>query len=460
MAPKYGREPERKRSGRADQLWSEQDGGIVPSERSEQSERQGVHDRRLKRLEESDRTRGPKSLNESNQSARAPREYRPGPVDKEDAVNTEAKVDNEKKHESEGRGRQHRAGDVEDKAKSSIKSTIKSHPLATAGTAVVAVLAVGGGVGWWLYSRHFESTDDAFIDARFATISSQVSGEIVDLAVTDNQDVDAGAVLARIDDRDYQAALAQAKAQVDQATGTIANLDAQIAAQGTRIVEAKHQVTQAQAALTFAQQEDARAQDLYSRQAGTRQSAEQASSNLRQGQSSLAAAQANESAAEKQIAVLRTQRDTAVGQLEQARAGQSQAEANLARIQIVAPVAGRATKIAVAKGNFAQPGQGLMMFVPRQKWITANFKETQLTDMRPGQQVDIRIDGYPGRSFRGRVDSLQAGSGSVFSLLPAENATGNFVKIVQRVPVKIVFDEPPDVFIGPGMSVVPTVRVR
>jgi membrane fusion protein (multidrug efflux system) len=132
----------------------------------------------------------------------------------------------------------------------------------------------------------------------------------------------------------------------------------------------------------------------------------------------------------------------------------------LARTIITAPVAGRVIKLTAAKGGYAAVGQALMMFVPREVWVTANFKETQLNLMRPGQPVDIAIDAYPGRTFAGHVDSVQSGSGTAFSLLPAENATGNYVKIVQRLPVKITFDKMPDVLLGPGMSVVPTVKVR
>jgi membrane fusion protein, multidrug efflux system len=358
------------------------------------------------------------------------------------------------------RSRQDKPRAKEESKTASVRDTIRRHPVATVAVVVAAVLLVIGGIAWWLYARHFESTDDAFVDARIATISSQVSGMVTELAVNDNQEVEAGALLLKIDDRDYRAALAQAAAQVEQASATVNNLGDQIDAQSARIDQAKNQASQAEAAVTFAQQENSRAQDLLAKQAGTQQTAQQTSSNLRQAQSSLAAAQANEVAAEKQIAVLRSQRDTASGQLDQARAAQTQAETNLARTDITAPVAGRATKISVAVGNYATPGQALMMFVPRTLWVTANFKETQLTYMRPGQPADITVDAYPGRTFRGHVQSLQSGSGSVFSLLPAENATGNYVKVVQRVPVKIVFDAPPDVFIGPGMSVVPTVRVR
>jgi len=313
---------------------------------------------------------------------------------------------------------------------------------------------------WWLNARQYEATDDAFIDARTASISSQVNGAIVDVPVTDNQLVDAGAVLASIDDRDYRVTVDQAKAQVDQAQATISNLDAQIDAQRARIEQAEKQVMEAQAALTFAREEDVRAQDLVKKGAGTQQRAQQTASDLRQRQAAFDGAEVNLVATQKQIAVLETQREVATGQLEQAQAAKDQADINLTRTVIIAPTAGRATKIGAANGNYAQTGQALMMFVPRELWVTANFKESQLTYMQPGQRVDVHVDAYPGRPFRGHVDSIQAGSGAAFSLLPPENATGNYVKVVQRVPVKIVFDDTPDAYLGPGMSVVPDVKVR
>jgi membrane fusion protein (multidrug efflux system) len=342
----------------------------------------------------------------------------------------------------------------------SLRDRMRRRPLLIAAVAVAALIAIAAGVLWWLNASHFESTDDAFIDARTVSISAQVSGAITDVPVTDNQVVDAGGVLARIDQRDYVAAVEQAKAQVEQAQASVANLAAQISAQQARIDQAQKQVTEAQAALTFSQQQNRRAQDLVQKGAGTVQAAQQAASDLTQKQAAFSAAQANLIAAQKQIEVLRTQQEVAKAQGDQARAAQDAAEANLARTIITAPVNGRVTHLTAAKGQYAQAGQALMMFVPTEKWVTANFKETQLTDMRPGQPVEIRIDAYPGRTFRGHVDSIQAGSGTAFSLLPAENATGNFVKVVQRVPVKIVFDAPPDVYLGPGMSVLPTVKVR
>jgi membrane fusion protein, multidrug efflux system len=340
------------------------------------------------------------------------------------------------------------------------RSVQHRHPFAVVAVAIGVVGAIIGGTIWWLQARQYESTDDAFIDARNASISSQVNGAIVEVPVSDNQLVDAGGVLARIDDRDYRAAVDQAKAQVDQAQANIANLDAQVDEQQAKIEQAEKQVTEAQAALTFAQEEDARAQDLLKKGAGTQQRAQQTASDLRQRQAAFDGAEVNLIVAQKQIPVLKTQRDVATGQLEQAQAAKEQADANLARTVIVAPTSGQVTKLTAAKGNYAQTGQALMMFVPRELWVTANFKETQLTDMRPGQRVDIRVDAYPGHPFRRHVDSIQAGSGAAFSLLPPENATGNYVKVVQRVPVKIVFDEAPGVYLGPGMSVVPDVKVR
>jgi membrane fusion protein (multidrug efflux system) len=327
---------------------------------------------------------------------------------------------------------------------------------------VTAVIVAGivGTVTYWLNTSSYESTDDAFIDARTVSISAQVGAAIVDVPVTDNQLVEAGTVLVRLDDRDFRAQADQATAQVDQAKANMANIDAQVGAQQARIDQADKQTAQSQAALTFAQQQEKRYTTLVKTGAGSVEQAQQYASNLLQAQAKYAAAQANAVATEKQLLVLTAQREVAQAQMEQARAALEQAEANLSRTSITAPVAGRVTRLTAAKGNYAAVGQALMMFVPRDVWVTANFKETQLLSVRPGDPVDIHIDTYPHRKFKGHVDSIQAGSGTAFSLLPAENATGNYVKIVQRVPVKIVFDEPPDVLLGPGMSVVPTVMIE
>ena len=283
---------------------------------------------------------------------------------------------------------------------------------------------------------------------------------MVTVPVTDNQHVAKGDVIARVDDRDYRVALAQAEAQVAAAEGAIRNIDAQIAAQQAQVGRVKAQVDQAQAALVFAGQQATRYQDLVQRGAGTVQNAQQYGSGLRQQEAAVKTAEAALAAAERQVDALTAQRKTAEANLDQAKAQRDQAELNLSYTTVAAAQPGRVVNLSAAVGQFVSAGTALATFVPDEIWVAANFKETQLDQMRPGEPATIEVDAYPDRALVGHVASVQPGSGTAFSLLPAENATGNYVKIVQRVPVKIVLDDPPsDVALGPGMSVVPTVRV-
>ena len=327
--------------------------------------------------------------------------------------------------------------------------------------ACVLLIALIGGVAYWLQVRHFESTDDAFVAARSFSVAPKVGGYVADIPVTDNQHVNAGDLLARIDDRDYRIAIDQAQAQVAVAQGNIANIDAQIDSQRAQIDQAKAQLQQAEAQLQFAREEADRAGDLVQKGAGTVQRAQQTKSDLEAQQANTSRAKAAAIGAELGLKVLQTQHATAEASKQQADAQLDQAKLNLQYTNVQAAQSGRVVKLSGAKGTFATAGQSLMMFVPDEVWITANYKETQLADMRPGQPVEIRVDAYPGRKLKGHVDSVQPGSGTAFSLLPAENATGNFVKVVQRVPVKIVVEGwPPDLPVGPGLSVVPWTRVR
>jgi membrane fusion protein (multidrug efflux system) len=325
----------------------------------------------------------------------------------------------------------------------------------------VLILGAAGGYVYWDYSSHFQSTDDAFIAARQFAVAPKVSGYITAVPVTDNQHVAAGDVIARIDQRDYRVALEQAKAQVASAQAGIRNIDAQISTQEAQIASSKAQVDQVQAALVFAQQQAARYQDLAKKGFGTVQNAQQFTSQLNQQQAALQSAQSNLKLAQRQVESLKAQRESAVASLEQAKAQRDQAQLNLDYTTVTAAQPGRIVQLGAAVGQYAQAGTSLTMFVPDEIWVAANFKETQLGAMRPGQPVTLTIDAYPDRTIRGHVASVQPGSGTAFSLLPAQNATGNFVKIVQRVPVKIVLDDPPtDVALGPGMSVVPTVHIN
>lgn len=341
-------------------------------------------------------------------------------------------------------------------------SFIRRHPFLTLlALVVVAALAVAGYVVWLVYFHPYETTDDAFIDARSFSLAAKVSGYVSDVAVTDNQHVAAGDVILRIEPRDYQIALDQAKGQVDVANAAIASAEAQIAAGAAAVDEAKAQQNSASAALQYAQDEATRQQQLLKSGAGSEQAAQQATSSLRQGQASLAQAQASVTSALKNKAAAEAQKASAVASLHQAQAQVEAADQNLKYTTITAAQPGRVVRLSGAEGQYLEAGQSVAIFVPDEIWVTANFKETQLSDMRPGQPVAVTIDAYPQLRLTGKVASVQPGSGTAFSLLPAENATGNYVKVIQRVPVKIVLDGwPTDVAIGPGMSVVPTVTVR
>ena len=327
---------------------------------------------------------------------------------------------------------------------------------------LLALLGLGAfGYVYYDYTAHFESTDDAFIASRQFAIAPKVAGYITDVPVTDNEHVAAGQVIARIDDRDYRASLAQAQAQVKAAQAGIKNVAAQIDVQQAQINSGAAQVEQAQAGLVFAQQQAQRYQALARTGSGTVQSEQQYDSQLRQQQAALASAQANLKVAQRQLESLKAQQESAAANLAQAEARRDQAQLNLSYTTVTAAQPGRVVNLGAAKGQFAAQGTALTQFVPDDVWVTANFKETQLDHMRPGEPATLRIDAYPEREIRGHVASVQPGSGPAFSLLPPENATGNYVKIVQRVPVKIIMDNPPtDVALGPGMSVVPTVRIN
>jgi membrane fusion protein, multidrug efflux system len=339
-------------------------------------------------------------------------------------------------------------------------SFLHRRPILSAIGAVLLAAALGGGYLYVDYADRFQSTDDAFIAARQSTLAPKVSGYITAVPVTDNEHVVAGDVIARIDQRDYRIALDQAEAQVAAAQASIENIDAQLEVQEAQVNANQAQVDQVQATLVFAQQQAARYQHLEQTGYGTVQNSEQYTSQLHQQQAALQSAEATLNLAKRQLGALKAQRKSAVASQAQAQAQRDQAKLNLSYTTVTAAQPGRVVNLGAAVGQFAQPGTSLTAFVPDQIWVTANFKELQLDHMRPGAPVTLKIDAYPGRVIRGHVDSVQPGSGTAFSLLPAQNATGNYVKIVQRVPVKLIMDNPPtDVALGPGMSVVPTVRV-
>jgi membrane fusion protein (multidrug efflux system) len=361
---------------------------------------------------------------------------------------------------------------------------------------VLAAAAFAGGLVWFL-GRNEESTDDAFVEANVVQIAPQVGGIVAAIHFSDNQHVTAGQLLVEIEPRDLEAQLAAAKAAHDvalaQEKAAKADLDLTRATTGAAVDETRHAVEQARHQVNEARQQaeasgaDAvraaadvkRYQDLVERADASRQRLEQAvadarSTNARWRAAQMAvdaalAAQAQAEArlrdalaAPQRLAQKEAQLANATALVEQAAANRQAAELNLSYARVAAPQPGRIARKAVNAGDVVQKNQILTALVVDPPWVTANFKETQLTRMRPGQKVSITVDAFPNHPLKGHVDSIQPGSGARFSLLPAENATGNYVKVVQRVPVKIIFDDLSDPWLAalsPGLSVVPVVTV-
>lgn len=341
----------------------------------------------------------------------------------------------------------------------------KGKRLAVLAVLLVAGLGTAGWYGWHWYTvgRFTIETDDAYIQADNVAVSPQVAGYISELLVTDNQPVKKDDVIARIDDRLYRAAVAQARAALDIQVANAHNVEAQIARQGSIIEQMQADVEAAQAQLEFARQEQSRYAKLMKDGAGTVQKAQETNSALRAKKAALDKSRANLEASHHQLAVLRTQLEQAQAGIEHARASLEQAEINLGYTAITAPRDGVVGDRTVRVGQLVQPGTRLLTLVPMHDvYVVANYKETQLANMKRGQAVEISVDGYPDAVLHGRVDSLSPGSGAQFALLPPENATGNFTKIVQRVPVKILLDENEPLVgaLRPGLSVISSVDIR
>jgi len=332
--------------------------------------------------------------------------------------------------------------------------------------ALALALGVAGaadlGYGYLTTGRYLETTDDAYVKADSTIIAPKVSGYISEVLVADNEPVKAGQVLARIDDRDFKTALKQAHADVAAAEASVRNLNAQIELQEPLIQQQAAEVDAAEANLKFAEQERSRYDELMKSGSGTVQRAQQTDAALRAQTAQLQQGKAGLIAANKKIEVLDTERAKAVAQLDHARAVEQQAALNLSYTQITAPVDGTVGARTLRVGQYVQAGTQLMAVVPLDAvYVVANFKETQLTHVRNGQPVEVRIDSFSATRLKGHVDSLSPASGLEFALLPPDNATGNFTKVVQRVPVKIVLDDQSlRGLLRPGMSAEPTVNTK
>jgi membrane fusion protein (multidrug efflux system) len=397
-----------------------------------------------------------------------------------------------------------------DTAEASAPRFRKSKRRRNAFVLIIILLAIVGGVFLWRYFSSYESTDDAQADVHLYPVSARISGYVVKVNVDDNQWVEKGAVLVEIDPKDYEVAVAQVQASLASAEATAQSLNItvpitavntssqlQFAASGIEnasagVIAAERQLTAAHAQLEEAEANDVRAQDdlrrykmLVDKREVSAQVYDQALAAAKSSTSAVAAATANESAAQQfveqarsravqanannqsaqtgpqQVSSTRARVRAAIADVQQKRALLEQAELDLQYTKIVAPVSGEVNKTVVVGMNI-QPGQQLLTVVPLDDvWITANFKETQLRHMRVGQEADIHLDSA-NRTLKGHVDSIAGATGPLFSLLPPENATGNYVKIVQRIPVKIVLNpgENRDRQLRPGMNVVPDVHLQ
>jgi membrane fusion protein, multidrug efflux system len=327
-------------------------------------------------------------------------------------------------------------------------------------------MLTAGGVGgwyWWNVLRFLQSTDDAYVQSDVSTISPKVEGYIKKVKVTDNQEVAEGAVLFVIDDRDFKAKVAQAEAAVAIDEASIASYEARLKLQQSMIDQATASVTSAEADLDREQQDYKRYSALMTSDFASRQRFEQAQADARKGGAAVARSRAALGAEQNQLAVLRSQQREEEAKLQHARANLQLAQNDLDNTVIRAPVSGIAGNRAGQVGQYVKAGTQLLSLVPLPHvYVTANFKETQLTHIRPGQLAEVSVDAYPDLTLEGRIESFAPGSGAQFSLLPPDNATGNFTKIVQRVPVRIALPAsgPLAGLLRPGLSVTVTVDTR
>ncbi len=323
----------------------------------------------------------------------------------------------------------------------------------------LVVVGLAWGAKYYFIDRFHQSTDDAFIDAHVSQISAKVAAHVVRLKIDDNSEVRAGDLLLELDPRDFQTEHDQAAASLRAAQSRRIQAEAQVKVTEAQFEQAKAQADSAQATAVEAIADLDRDRKLRARQVIDQRDLDHSVANAGTSGAALDAARKSVLAAQAQISLSEAELEASAAQVGEAQAQLQAADLRLSYTRIYAPVSGKVTRKNVEIGDYVQPGQTLFAIVPHDVWVVANFKETQLGQMAVGQRVEVRVDAAPGRKLRGHIESLQLGTGSRFSLLPPENATGNYVKVVQRLPLKIVFDEPETVLrpLAPGMSVEPDV---
>jgi membrane fusion protein, multidrug efflux system len=326
----------------------------------------------------------------------------------------------------------------------------------------VGALALAAATYWFISSAGYETTDDAAVEAHVVQVSPKISAHVKAVHFDDNYQVSRGDLMIELDPRDYQVALASAEANLASTKSKLTESEAQQNVAQAGLGQVKADLASAEATAENARSDFNRNEQLYKTHVIDRREYDASAAQAKTAAASVESASKRVTSQEAQVRLASAQNVTASAEEKQAETQVQQAELQLSYTRIYAPFAGRVTKKGVEPGNYVQPGQTLFSLVPPEVWVVANFKETQLKKMKVGQSVSVRVDAVPGRDFKAHVESMQVGTGSRFTLLPPENATGNFVKVVQRVPVKIVFDEPPGDLdrLWAGESVEPKVNVR
>ena len=327
---------------------------------------------------------------------------------------------------------------------------------------VLGALLVGGGTAWYVSNAGYETTDDAAVEAHVIQVSPKISAHVKAVRFDDNYQVKRGDLLIELDPRDFEVSAASAAANLASAQSKLKEVEAQQNAAQASLGQAKADLVSAQATADNAEADFNRNKTLYQTRVIDRREYDASVAQAKSAAANMESAAKKVASQEAQVRFASAQYVTATAEEKQAEAQVREAELQLSYTRIFAPFDGRITKKSVEPGNYVQPGQTLFSLVPPDVWVVANFKETQLKQMKVGQPVSVRVDAIPGRDFNAHIESFQVGTGGRFTLLPPENATGNFVKVVQRVPVKIVFDEPPEKLerLWAGESVEPKVDVR
>ena len=326
---------------------------------------------------------------------------------------------------------------------------------------ITAVILVLLGIFWAVRSTYYQTTDDAFVEGHIISVAPRVAGPVVKLLVDDNDEVVENQLIAVIDPTDYEVKLKQTQAKLDEAKANLNITERRIEESQSNVQQSTENIESAKSKYDFAQKDHKRYTDMYKAGIASKQEIDKGNTELTVAQANLNASQEHLKAAEAVLKSQKAKTEAIEAEIKRLEAEVEQAELNLSYTQIKAPQAGKVTARSVEQGNYVQVAQPILSIVPEKVWVVANYKEIQLTHMQKDEPVMIKIDTYPGKKFKGKIDSIQRATGAKSSLFPPENAVGSYVKIVQRVPVKIVFTEDISGYnIVPGMSVVPTVKVK